>query len=83
MIEIKSGEISSSDADKIVEQIEKCENHYNIFVGHRRKIRLFLRCIGKSKKKKKGIHNFVREKLKRHRIRIEDCQGSFDLTNYD
>ncbi len=81
LIEIKGGEISRKDTEKIVKQIEKCEEYYNIFVEHRRKIRLFLRCIKKGKKK--GIKDFIREKLKRNKIRIEDCQGSFDLTDYD
>ncbi|WP_456328010.1 hypothetical protein [Archaeoglobus sp.] len=82
LIEIKGGKISSERAKEIVEQIENCESYYNIFVGHRRKIRLFL-WYKKDKKERKRIDNFAREKLKRNKIRIEVCQGSFDLTNYD
>ncbi len=31
LIEMKSDEISRKDAEKIVKQIEKCEDYYNIF----------------------------------------------------
>ena len=79
LIEMKGGKISSDDAKKIVEQIENCETYYNTFIGHRTKIRLFLWCVEKGKKKKKRMDDFAREKIRRKKIRIEDCQGSFNL----
>lgn len=81
LIEIKSGKISSKDADKIVEQIKGCENYYNVFIGHRRKIRLFL--WYRKKKKKQRMDDQAREKLKRNRIRIKDCYSVFDLRILD
>ncbi len=76
-IEIKGGKISSSDASKIVEQIKKCENFYNPYVGHRRKSRLFLHC------NKKRLENYARIKLRREGIRIYTCKDCVNLNELD
>ncbi len=75
-IEIKGGSISSEDAKKIIEQIQRCESWYSGLAGHRRKSRLFLRCING---KKKRFDSGARSKLINAKIRIYDCRGWFDL----
>jgi len=80
IIEIKGGAITSNVANRIIAQIRKCEEYYSSFIGHRKKSRLFVRCVGK---KKKRFDSYAREKLKRAGIRIYDCQGSFDLNGLD
>lgn len=79
LIEIKSGNISSSDADKIVQQIKDCEYYYSQYIMHRKKIRLFLWC----RDRRKRLDDQARVKLTNNRIRVEYCQGSFDLSNLD
>ena len=75
-IEIKGGNISSGDADKIIDQIEMCEVWYSNFISHRRKSRLFIRCVGG---KRRRLDPYAREKLRNAKIRMHDCHGSLRL----
>ncbi|RLI77704.1 hypothetical protein DRP05_09400 [Archaeoglobales archaeon] len=77
-IEIKGGNISSSDADKIIDQIEKCETWYGNFISHRKKSRLFIRCVNS---KRRRLDPYARIKLKNARIRMYDCKRLLDLEN--
>ena len=69
-------DISSEDADKIIEQIEKCEDWYKNIIGYRKKYRLFLRSVSG---KKKRFDNYARTKLILAKIMIYDCKGQFNL----
>ena len=75
-IEIKSGTITSSDAKKIVKQIDFCKNYYNDMVGYKKRYLIFVHCTGK---KRKRIDLPARNKLKRHKIIIKDCRRVLNL----
>ncbi len=75
IIEIKSGKISSEDARKIIEQIERCEYWYSNFIAHRRKSKIFLHCGNKIR-----LDSFARIKLERANVRMyRCCQGHINL----
>lgn len=77
IVEIKGGNISSDGGKKILEQIKECQSMYWELVGHRRVIKLFLWCNSKRKR----IDNYVRDVLKRERVRIEKCNNQFNLSS--
>jgi len=70
--------ISSEDAKKIVEQIYECEKFYNIYIGHRRKSRIFLHCVNRRRRR---LDSYARTKLKSAKIKIYKCQGYFNLNS--
>jgi len=77
IIEIKSGRVSSSDANKIANQIKECEKSYANIVGHRHKHKIFLHCGSRRMR----VDSYAREKLYNYKIRIHRCQRQVDLSN--
>jgi len=73
---IWNGTITSSDAKKIVKQIDFCKNYYNDMVGYKKRYLIFVHCTGK---KRKRIDLPARNKLKRHKIIIKDCRRVLNL----
>ncbi len=78
LIEVKSGNISSSDASKIIEQIRECETYYINLIGSKKIHRIFLWI----KRNRKRLDDYARIKLTKSKIYIERSEGSLDLTNY-
>ncbi len=74
-VEIKGGRITSSDASKIIEQIDFCKARYNDLIAHRKRYRIFVHCVNG----KKRIDKPAREKLRRNKIITKDCKGALDL----